>query len=411
MPDLSSAMPDLSGAMPDLTMSPRPQTPVPPSPAPEQPAPVQPPTPQQNNPFGNVPVQPPAPPQQNNPFGNVPVQPPAPPQNNPFGNVPVQPPAPPQNNPFGSTPVQPPAPPQNNPFGSAPVQPSAPQNDPFGSAPVKQPTAPQSDPFSSAKPNPELDSILSPMMPTPPAAEKTPSEPQPAAFSSAGLQQPAAAGAATFSEADFAGLPPAKNGFLAGVPMRLVGKIAIAIALICFFLPFVTVSCSMGAYGTEQVLGTFTGMQLIAGNLEYEKPNSAQSDEEEENTSDGNVLDSYDWFAELSGMDSSSELSESDAASKQNYYVLAAMILGAVALILLFIKGRKLEMVSGILSGLSALLVLSACGTFKTYYELTADEQTAEFIKIHARYGLILCVLCFGIGAFAAFREHKDQFY
>ena len=364
MPDLSSAMPDLSGVMPDLTMNPQAQSPVPPSPAPEQ-------------------------------------------------TAPVQPPAPPQSNPFGSTPVQPPAP-QSNPFGSTTVQPTAPQSNPFGSTTV-QPTAPQSNPFGSTQPNSELESMLSPMMPTPPAAEKTDAAPQPAAFAGAGMQQPAAAGATTFSEADFAGLPPAKTGFLAGVPMRLVGKIAIAIALVCFFLPFVTVSCSTGTYGTEQVLGTFTGMQLIAGNLEYDNPNGTTAADEEKGGSTGNdsVFDfnSYDWFAGMNGMDSSSELSNTDAASKQNYYVLAAMILGAAALILLFIKGRKLEIISGILSGLSALLVLSACGTFKSYYELTANEETAEFIKIHARYGLILCVLCFGIGAFAAFREHKDQFY
>ena len=365
MPDLSSAMPDLSGVMPDLTMNPQAQSPVPPSPAPEQ---------------------------------TAPVQPPAPPQSNPFGSTTVQPTAP-QSNPFGSTTVQPPAPPQSNPFGSTSVQPPAPQSNPFG----------------STQPNSELESMLSPMMPTPPAAKKTDAAPQPAAFAGAGMQQPAAAGATTFSEADFAGLPPAKTGFLAGVPMRLVGKIAIAIALVCFFLPFVTVSCSTGTYGTEQVLGTFTGMQLIAGNLEYDNPNGTTAADEEEGGSTGNdsVFDfnSYDWFAGMNGMDSSSELSNTDAASKQNYYVLAAMILGAAALILLFIKGRKLEIISGILSGLSALLVLSACGTFKSYYELTANEETAEFIKIHARYGLILCVLCFGIGAFAAFREHKDQFY
>ncbi|MCR4760248.1 MAG: hypothetical protein K5705_08290 [Oscillospiraceae bacterium] len=311
--------------------------------------------------------------------------------------------------------AQSPVPPSPAPEQTAPVQPTAPpQSNPFGSTTV-QPTAPQSNPFGSTQPNSELESMLSPMMPTPPAAEKTDAAPQPAAFAGAGMQQPAAAGATTFSEADFAGLPPAKTGFLAGVPMRMVGKIAIAIALVCFFLPFVTVSCSTGTYGTEQVLGTFTGMQLIAGNLEYDNPNGTTAADEDEGGSTGNdsVFDfnSYDWFAGMNGMDSSSELSNTDAASKQNYYVLAAMILGAAALILLFIKGRKLEIISGILSGLSALLVLSACGTFKSYYELTANEETAEFIKIHARYGLILCVLCFGIGAFAAFREHKDQFY
>ncbi|MBP0966647.1 MAG: hypothetical protein J5722_03340, partial [Oscillospiraceae bacterium] len=291
----------------------------------------------------------------------APVQPPAAPVSRPAqpdpSGVPATPPA--QQNPFGNPAVQPPA--QQNPFGNPAVQPPAaaenqqiPQN-PFG--------APQQSAASSQSPAPGQQSSFAPLPP---------------------INDVGASGSS-----------------LAGIPIRLITKIVLVMALLAFALPFVTISCSMGAYGGDQVIATYSGFDLMKGNLEYEDPTQTMNDSlsgifgeefvnnenEDEisdfdaifNSDDDDPLISYRDEAEDEDAAAEDEEIEEDTQRK-NYYLIAAWIVGVIGLVLFFFKGKKLELVTMLCSMLSAMLTLFSSFMFGSFYHITSDEQMAELI-------------------------------
>ncbi len=376
-------------------------------------APVQPPTapvtpPVQQNPFGTPTVQPPAqnnafdtpavqPPVQQNPFGTPAVQPPV--QQNPFGTPAVQPPV--QQNPFDTPAVQPPV--QQNPFGTPTVQPSA-QNNAFG-------TPTQQNPFGSQT--------------SQPSAQQNPF----------GAPQQSAAFTQTPQQSAFAPLPPIgstgeKGGAIAGVPIRLITKIVIVLALLAFALPFVTISCSMGEYGGDQEIATYSGFALMAGNLEYEDPAKQMNDslsgmfgEEFVNNDDEGEISDFDaifnqgdedaliGYHDIDENDDAVAEAEAEAeedTQRKNYYLIGAFICGVIGLVLFFIRDKKLELFTMLLCMVSALLTLLSSITFSSFYHVTDDEQMAQLIRVKTRFGLYTVVVLFIIGAVGALKEHID---
>ncbi|MBR3447646.1 MAG: hypothetical protein IKH27_07585 [Oscillospiraceae bacterium] len=362
--------------------------------------PVQPPaapvTPPAQPNLSDTPVTPPV---QQNPFGTPAVQPPA--QNNAFGAPTVQPPA--QNNAFGTPGVQPPA--QNNAFGDPAVQPPA-QNNAFG-------TPAQQNPFGNQ-----------------PA--QTPSQQN--AF---GVPQQSAAFSQNSQQGAFAPLPPlggsgATGSAIAGVPIRLITKIVIVLALLGFALPFVTISCSMGEYGGDQEIATYSGFALMAGNLEYEDPAKQMNDslsgmfgeefvnnQDEDEISDFDAIfnqgddDSLIGYHDIDENDDAAAVTEAEAEAEEdtqrkNYYLIGAFICGVIGLVLFFIRGKKLELFTMLLCMVSALLTLLSSITFSSFYHVTDDAQMAQLIKVKTRFGLFTVVVLFVIGAIGALKEHID---
>lgn len=318
---------------------------------------------------------------------SAPVQPPAAPVNRPAqpdpSGIPAAPPA--QQNPFDNPAVQPPA--QPNPFGNPAVQPPAaaenqqiPQN-PFGT--------PQQSAAFAQSPAPGQQNAYAPLPP---------------------LNDVGASGSA-----------------VAGVPIRLITKIVLVMALLAFALPFVTISCSMGDYGGDQVIATYSGFDLMRGNLEYEDPTQTMNDSlsgifgeefvnnENEgeisdfdaifNSDDDDPLISYRDEAE----DTAAEDEEiEDDTQRKNWYLIAAWIIGVIGLVLFFLKGKKLELVTMLCSMLSAMLTLFSSFMFGSFYHITSDEQMAELIKVKTRYGLYTVVVLFILSALGALKEHID---
>ena len=340
-----------------------------------------------------APVQPPAapvtPPAQPNP-SDTPVTPPT--QQNPFGTPTVQPPA--QQNPFDTPTVQPSA--QQNPFGTPTVQPPAQQN-PFGDQTAQTPT-PQN------------------------------------AF---GAPQQSAAFSQSSQQSAFAPLPPlggsgATGSAIAGVPIRLITKIVIVLALLAFALPFVTISCSMGEYGGDQEIATYSGFDLMAGNLEYEDPAKQMNDslsgmfgeefvnnEDEDEISDFDAIfnqgddDSLIGYHDIDENDDAAAVTEAEAEAEEdtqrkNYYLIGAFICGVIGLVLFFIRDKKLELFTMLLCMVSALLTLLSSITFSSFYHVTDDEQMAQLIRVKTRFGLYTVVVLFIIGAVGALKEHID---
>lgn len=198
------------------------------------------------------------------------------------------------------------------------------------------------------------------------------------------------------------------------IPFRLAGKIMIVLALLCFFLPFVSVSCSMGASGGDQELGKFTGFDMITGNMEMDTSGSSLGG------LGGSSSSKYDDEWDDNNSTSSKKKDESKSEKeKMNYWLIAAAACGAVALGVLFIKGKKLEVVSGGLCAAAAILVIIARATFKSFYgfdEALKEQSTSssygdlsQYIKVNTKIGLILCVGLFAVAAIACILEFLNE--
>lgn len=311
---------------------------------------------------------------------------------------------PPVQPPTGSLPTLTPFGEQPNPL--QPPQPSGmlPPLSPFGEQP--NPVQPPASPFGEQ---------LNPVQP--PEAPFGQPENRQEAFHSTGLPENTA----------YAGLPPLNETAAAKgvIPMRLTAKILIVVALLCFCLPFVTVSCSMGEYGEEEI-GTYSGYQLMTGDLDYEDPSKKMDDQMNSMFGEGFFDDweySDDEDEEWLWDDEEDESEEAETPSaaatadedteqeppRKNYFLIGAFLSGIAAFGLLFIKGKRLEIFSTVLCALAATLTMISSLTFVSFYHVTENPEMADLITVKTRYGIYVVLVTFILGGLAALKEHFDQ--
>ncbi len=172
------------------------------------------------------------------------------------------------------------------------------------------------------------------------------------------------AGAAVKELADtFTGIAVEKT---AGLPLALIAKVCVLIALLAFFLPFISVSCTQD----KSVKESYSGFRLM---LSLEKKD-----------------------------DSVASNSESDP--KPNVFLIAAFAGGAAAAVIIFRK--KNIKLAAIISGISALVLLLFRMSFRSYYDFPSEY--AKYIKVKTKFGLLLCILMMLATAAACFLESKN---
>ncbi|WP_294754001.1 zinc ribbon domain-containing protein [uncultured Ruminococcus sp.] len=172
------------------------------------------------------------------------------------------------------------------------------------------------------------------------------------------------AGAAVKELADtFTGIAVEKT---AGLPLALIAKVCVLIALVAFFLPFISVSCTQD----KSVKESYSGFRLM---LSIEKKD-----------------------------DSVASNSESDP--KPNVFLIAAFAGGAAAAVIIFRK--KNIKLAAIISGISALVLILFRMTFRSYYDFPSEY--AKYIKVKTKFGLLLCILMMLATAAACFLESKN---
>lgn len=172
------------------------------------------------------------------------------------------------------------------------------------------------------------------------------------------------AGAAVKELADtFTGIAAEKT---AGLPLALIAKVCVLIALVAFFLPFISVSCTQD----KSVKESYSGFRLM---LSIEKKD-----------------------------DSVASNSESDP--KPNVFLIAAFAGGAAAAVIIFRK--KNIKLAAIISGISALVLILFRMTFRSYYDFPSEY--AKYIKVKTKFGLLLCILMMLATAAACFLESKN---
>lgn len=154
----------------------------------------------------------------------------------------------------------------------------------------------------------------------------------------------------------------------AGLPRVLIAKVCILIALIAFFLPFISISCS---YQGEKVEESYSGFRIML---------SAEKDD-----------------------DDVAERADSDP--KPNIFLIAAFAGGVAAAVFIFYK--KKYKLAAIISGVSGLLLILFRITFNSYYDF--PDEFADYIDVDAKFGLKLCFLAMLVTAAACFLEDKSS--
>lgn len=127
-----------------------------------------------------------------------------------------------------------------------------------------------------------------------------------------------------------------------------VPKLVVVIALICFFFPFMTVSCGVEEVGSSATVIELTGKDMIFGNSETSE----------------DVADYYD-----------ENYDEDVGASTFNFFVCLAAIFAVISL--LFGKKHKLW---GSFTGLSVIFLVIFRLSAKSYYKI-GDESLKELVK------------------------------
>ena len=172
---------------------------------------------------------------------------------------------------------------------------------------------------------------------------------------------------------------------LAGISKRLIAKIALALALVCFALPFMAVSCSSN--GTTVFEQKYSGFQLM----------TAIGGDSDDKTVDDSVA-------------------EKQEDAKPNIYAILSFALGAGALVLLVIGKRS--RIAGVMSGISGLALVALAATFRSYYDLNAldtggdsllgSANLSDMIQVDAKFGLFAAVILFVCAAVACFMDTEN---
>lgn len=169
--------------------------------------------------------------------------------------------------------------------------------------------------------------------------------------------------------------PPRSSGLLSALPFdfappKLVRFIRITVltVMVCFLLPFVTVSCS----GSKELSETYTGVELMT--------TLGSSDDE--------------------------LLQESHQSGKANVFVILAFLCAAGSAAAVYVK-QNYKLTAGLSSAGAVLLILMRL-SFRSYYDLN-DAQVAAYITVHTKLGLILAILNFALLAFACVQLLKQE--
>lgn len=187
-----------------------------------------------------------------------------------------------------------------------------------------------------------------PIQQTPPPASPASPAPNAAAPSPA---QPAPAAPTT---------PAASGGILAHIQtIGITAKVAVILALLAFFMPFVTISCTYN--DQEEEIATYSGMDMI-------------------------TMDSYD----LSDSDTyyNAAKDEDEYGGKFNPWITGAFAAGVASIIFIL---RKKKTVPVVLNGVGALLVFLTGVSFDSYYGL----EDLDHIESHLQGGFYLCLLMY----------------
>lgn len=151
------------------------------------------------------------------------------------------------------------------------------------------------------------------------------------------------------------------------IKMKLAAKMAVLIALILFFTPFIMVSCS--ELDTSE---TYTGVELMT------------------------MIGSED--------DSLINNSESEGDYNVNIFLIGAFVCAAAALALLIKKTQGLVPV--LLCGISSFLLILFRATFISYYNLGEYEK---YLTIKTEIGYVFCLIMMIVGTVCAFLSARRK--
>ena len=153
------------------------------------------------------------------------------------------------------------------------------------------------------------------------------------------------------------------------LPLRLIAKVCVLIALVAFFLPFVSVSCTQ----EKSIEEKYSGFRMMFS-IEKKDDDVAKN---------------------------------ADSDPKPNIFLLVAFAGGVATAVILFRKSDKKSLkTASIISAVSAAALLLFRMTFRSYYDI--PEQYSEYIKVKTKFGLILCILLMLATAAACFLELKN---
>ena len=186
-----------------------------------------------------------------------------------------------------------------------------------------------------------------------PAQAQQPVEAQQPVQTPSPVPQPAAAAPAPAAEGS-------GSGILAHLKtIGISAKVALILALVAFFMPFVTISCTYGE--KEEELASYSGIDMI-------------------------TMDSYDASDLESAYSSAAE--DEEYGGKFNPWITGAFVLGIVSLVLVL---QKKKILPAVLNFVSALLVILTGSVFESFYGL----EDLEYIECSMQGGYYLCLLMF----------------
>lgn len=153
---------------------------------------------------------------------------------------------------------------------------------------------------------------------------------------------------------------PASGGILAHIKtIGISAKVAVILALVAFFMPFVTISCNYN--DKEEDIVTYSAMDMI-------------------------TMDSYDASDAESAYSSAQE--DEEFGGKFNLWITGAFAAGVASIVLVL---RNKKTVPVVLDGVGALLVILTGASFDSFYGL--DEL--NYIESHLQSGFYFMLLMF----------------
>lgn len=154
-----------------------------------------------------------------------------------------------------------------------------------------------------------------------------------------------------------------------------IARLTVLAALIMFFCPFMMVSCE-----PLEVEETYSGVNFMLKNA------------------DGDILNS--------------KIIE-DAEFEHNYWLIGAFVLGAVTLLLLFVKRARL--VAAFTALASTVMLVLFRVTFYSFYDIEDFKEVKDVIIIETMWGFIACVALMFITTILAvinyIKHRRDDFY
>lgn len=152
-----------------------------------------------------------------------------------------------------------------------------------------------------------------------------------------------------------------------GLPMGLIAKVCVLIAMVAFLFPFVSVSC----------------------------------------TEDKSVHESYSGLRLMFCIEKSDDSVAGQTSSEPRpNFLLMVTFAGAAATAFIIFRKNNMKLASIVSAASAAALVLFRL-TFRSYYDLTGDY--ADYIKVKSKFGFFLCLLMLLCTAAACVIDRKHN--